>query len=417
MPYLYGITLARSPESGHHRADSDRNDNELRQTAADFTQPPVRTTVRELSTTEGRILIFRVGPSDYVQESQSGDCYQRIGDESRRLSFAPRQELEWDRGFASFDGTRAPEADISDLDSDHLRDFQELLGSSSSERALHTRELLPKDGHISVAAYVLFARRPQTIFPSAHVRVLKYLQNERGAGRTHAVASGSDVRCEGSLPSQISEAADAIAQMIPHRHALGDSGRFESLPIIPGDAWLESLVNAVVHRSYSISGDHVRVEISPIESTSQARAGSPAWPTLSRPNRSAAMRAIRALPESAQISESQELGEGIRRIFAEMRRTGLSEPMYVQSSQSVRLTLLTRSSLPSSIEEALGPTGMKIFKAMRQAQRPLGTGQIAELVEMTRPTVLRHLTRMPDAEIVTWRGEQPKDPHATWRLN
>ncbi|WP_396121570.1 winged helix-turn-helix domain-containing protein [Brevibacterium sp. p3-SID960] len=60
---------------------------------------------------------------------------------------------------------------------------------------------------------------------------------------------------------------------------------------------------------------------------------------------------------------------------------------------------------------------MKIFKAMRQAQRPLGTGQIAELVGMTRPTVLRHLTRMPDAEIVTWRGEQPKDPHATWRLN
>ncbi|MCT1691623.1 ArsR family transcriptional regulator [Brevibacterium sp. p3-SID960] len=274
--------------------------------------------------------------------------------------------------------------------------------------------MLTKDGRISVAAYVLFARRPQTIFPSAHVRVLKYLQNERGAGRTHAVASGSDVRCEGSLPSQISEAADAIAQMIPHRHALGDSGRLESLPIIPGDAWLESLVNAVVHRSYSISGDHVRVEIFPIESTSQARAGSPAWPTLSRPNRSAAMR---ALPESAQISESQELGEGIRRIFAEMRRTGLSEPMYVQSSQSVRLTLLARSSLPSSIEEALGPTGMKIFKAMRQAQRPLGTGQIAELVGMTRPTVLRHLTRMPDAEIVTWRGEQPKDPHATWRLN
>lgn len=170
MPYLYGITLARSPESGHHRADSDRNDNELRQTAADFTQPPVRTTVRELSTTEGRILIFRVGPSDYVHESQPGDCYQRIGDESRRLSFAQRQEREWDRGFASFDGTRAPEADISDLDSDHLRDFQELLGSSSPERALHGRELLTKIGHISVAAYVLLPRRPQTIFPSAHGR-------------------------------------------------------------------------------------------------------------------------------------------------------------------------------------------------------------------------------------------------------
>ncbi len=119
----------------------------------------------------------------------------------------------------------------------------------------------------------------------------------------------------------------------------------------------------------------------------------------------------------ADLGITQELGEGVRRIFAEMRRTGLSEPMYVQSSQSVRLTLLARSSLPSSIEEALGPTGMKIFKAMRQVQRPLATGQIAELAGMTRPTVLRHLTRMRDAQIVTWHSDQPKDPRATWRLN
>ncbi len=33
--------------------------------------------------------------------------------------------------------------------------------------------------------------------------------------------------------------------------------------MIPRDAWLEGLVNAVIHRSYSMQGDHTHVEILP----------------------------------------------------------------------------------------------------------------------------------------------------------
>jgi ATP-dependent DNA helicase RecG len=32
---------------------------------------------------------------------------------------------------------------------------------------------------------------------------------------------------------------------------------------MPRDVWLEGLVNAVLHRSYSMAGDHVRVETFP----------------------------------------------------------------------------------------------------------------------------------------------------------
>jgi len=30
---------------------------------------------------------------------------------------------------------------------------------------------------------------------------------------------------------------------------------------VPEDAWLEGVVNAAVHRSYSLAGSHIRVEI------------------------------------------------------------------------------------------------------------------------------------------------------------
>ena len=71
------------------------------------------------------------------------------------------------------------------------------------------------------------------------------------------------MRVEGALPGQVERAAALIEELIPKRRSLSASGRFEGIPILPRDAWLEGLVNAVVHRSYSMAGDHIRVELFP----------------------------------------------------------------------------------------------------------------------------------------------------------
>lgn len=47
-----------------------------------------------------------------------------------------------------------------------------------------------------------------------------------------------------------------MKRALPKRRALGRDGKFANTALIPEDAWLEALVNAVVHRSYSVSGDH-----------------------------------------------------------------------------------------------------------------------------------------------------------------
>ncbi len=395
----------------------DKADNQLRQAPIDFASPRIRVHVQELLTSRGRVLVFRVPPSDHVHETHRGECYQRIGDESRRLSYRQRQELEWDRSVGSFDGTPTPGADISKLDKGLLKDYQQALGSSSPKRALAARDLLTTAGQVTVAGYLLFATRPQIVYPNAHVRVLRYTDNERGAGSRHNLEPGADHRCKGPLPQQIAQAADAIAQLMPKRQALGPSGRFESLPIIPRDAWLEGLVNATAHRSYSISGDHIRVEIFPnrIEITSPGR-----FPGLADPNNPDCIgrnaRNPRIARVMADLGITQELGEGIRRIFHEMRTTGLADPLFIQSSSAVRLTLLTSNAIPLEVARLVGKNALKIVDALRVAQRPLSTGQITELTGIARPTALRSLTKLREHNLVSWEGAAAKDPRATWRL-
>ncbi|AIE82942.1 ATP-binding protein [Actinotignum schaalii] len=417
MANAEGGVIAVGLHNGSPAPVSDKAANAIRQAAIDFTNPRVRVLVDEIPTDGGRIMLMSVAPSSDVHETKKGDCFQRIGDETRKLTFRQRQELEWDRGFIGFDGAPAPDGQLDDLDAEQLEEYRELLGSSSGTNALRARDLIDRDGQLRVAGYLLFAKNPQRVFPNAYVRVVKYSDNERGAGRFQNVEAGKDIRIGGSLPQQIAEASRIIEEFLPGHRRLTDAGTFADVPIIPREAWLEGLVNAVVHRSYGIAGDHIRVEIFPnrIEFTSPGRF--PGLVDISHPEKiGRKARNPRIARVFFDMGITQELGEGIRRIFEETRRAGLAEPLYVQLSEAVHLTLLASNAIPEEIMRQIGPSGRAILDALRLAQQPLGTGQITELVDLARPTVLRHLNMLRDAGVLRWNGKSPRDPRATWEL-
>jgi len=78
--------------------------NDVVQAPIDYCVPPVRTRVDLVpcQTTDARpdhLLVFRVAPSDgtVYANTKDDDVYLRVRDETRRLSFAQRQELMFDR--------------------------------------------------------------------------------------------------------------------------------------------------------------------------------------------------------------------------------------------------------------------------------------------------------------------------------
>ena len=152
----------------------------------------------------------------------------------------------------------------SDLDELLLEDYREGIRASSVNSLMRARNLLTRRGEITDAAYLVFGQRPQDVFPQAYVRVIRYLSAERGTGARFALEEGADRRVEGPIPRCVVDATAIIDELLPRRRHLASSGRFEATPIVPRDAWLEGLVNAlVIHRSYSMAGDHIRVEIFP----------------------------------------------------------------------------------------------------------------------------------------------------------
>ncbi len=392
--------------------------NALQQAAVDFTVPPVAAPSRLVACArrDGEVvdvLVFEIRPgTGVVHANVKDEVFLRVGDENRRLTFAQRQELVFDRGHDSYEATPLP-ATLEDVDDQLASSYVDATGASELARLFQARGLSADDS-LTVAGCLLFSQHPQTWLPEAFVRVLRYRGTERGSGQRQQLLS--DERFEGPIPHVLAAAHERIAELAPARRALTSGGRFDDVPLVPSDAWLEGLVNAVVHRSYSLAGDHIRVELfdDRIEITSPGRF--PGIVDLSDPLEAPRFaRNPRIARVCADMHFGQELGEGIRRIFEEMQLAGLQAPVYKQTAASVRL-ILNGAPVEAALDRQLAPDARTVSVALRDAGR-LSTGEVAEVLGRSRPYTLRVLEALRDAGLIRWVGKSQKDPRAHWELD
>lgn len=392
--------------------------NDLMQAPLDLCVPPVHARPRLVPCVNhagapDHLLVFDVRPGEgTVHTTVKDEVYLRVGDENRRLSFAQRQELEFDRGHDSFEARRLDGTSIDDTDMREVSDYARAIDATDVSRLLEARGLM-RGSALTVAGCVSFARHPGRWLPEAFVRVLRYRGTERGSGARQQLVS--DRRFEGPLPKVLSAVQDEIDELQPLRRALGRSGRFEDVPLVPEAAWLEGVVNAVVHRSYSLAGDHIRVEIfdDRIEITSPGRF--PGIVDVADPrNVPRFARNPRIARVCADLHFGQELGEGIRRIYEEMRLAGLDAPVYTQTAANVRL-VLSGEPTDQALDRQLTPDARSVSIALRKAGR-LSTGEVEELLGRSRPYAIRVLSSMQDAGMIRWVGNSKRDPRAHWEL-
>lgn len=397
--------------------------NDLRQAHITQVQPPIRATYEEVvclraDGSEARLLVIHVGPSEHVHETNDASCYLRVGDESIRLTFEQRRELVFDKSTSQFEAESVSGSSSSDLDASLLENYRTAISATQGlEPLLRNRGLSDKDGLISVAGYLLFGEHPQDRFPNAHVRIVKFLSDERGTGSRLNVDSGHDYRIEGPIPRAIMEAQKVLEGLVPKRRYLGEEGVFQDHPLIPRDAWLEGLVNAVIHRSYSLAGDHIRVEVYPNRIEFHSPGKFPGIVNLSEPTKiDRFARNPRIARVCADLRIGQELGEGIKRIFDEMRRVGLTDPVYEQTQSSVNLVLRAVNRIAPSVLRRLPKKSQDVLDALRQLGGEASTGDLAEELNWAKPTVKTRLDALQQERLVVWVGKSSRDPRAFWRI-
>lgn len=392
-----------------------------RQSALDFTQPPVRHRFELLPCRNAKgepdeIVLIEIEASERVHLTAKGDTFLRVGDENRKLGPVESQELRYDKGDSIYDGSAVVGTSLDDLNTLLVEAYEtKLRPSTNLDQVLQARGLATKvDGAVvlTVAGLLVLGREPQAWFPEAVVRVLRYAGSSRESGTRANVVE--DERLEGPIPFQIEGAQERVEDFLPLAVRLAQEGRFLKSTLIPEFAWLEAIVNAVTHRSYSAGGDHIRIELfdDRLEVESPGRLPGLVRPESIRSSRFA--RNPRIARAMSDLGYGRELGEGVDRMFEEMHRAGLPDPVYTERSMSVQVTLLA-DQLAGRLLERL-PTGSERFVEFISRGDRVTTTQAVQLLGVSRPTALKYLHELRREKLIEHVGSSLKDPRGYWRL-
>ncbi|MCL6613057.1 MAG: putative DNA binding domain-containing protein [Firmicutes bacterium] len=232
--------------------DIDRLMQEVDNIAYQNCEPPLSVVQETVQTPEGTVVVVHVPKGDLrPYRTRRGDCFIRTTSGRRRAS---RQELL--RLFQAveslfYEETLILKAGVNEID---LRAFARFRKDAVGEVQVDEEQLLMNWGLVkkyeerqspTIAGLLLFGWQPQNFLPYA------YISAARIPGEDAAAAPSDAKRIEGTLFDMLEDAARFLRLHLrtPH-HIRGFKA--EPRPELPEEALREVVVNALVHRDYTV---------------------------------------------------------------------------------------------------------------------------------------------------------------------
>lgn len=294
---------------------------------------------REGGYTRTYVLKLTIRKSQKVHETAKGDVLLRKGAQSLTLRGAKVQELMRAKGVTSeedtaLNGVRAETI----IDGPHLKQFLAKLPITDKDpfNFAVQENLLPETMNPTVALVLLFSQNPSAVMPrQCAVKIVRYdsteeIERDALTDDRHTI--------EGPLHIQIAESFDTLKKVIGRCLCWTIDGL--QAPTYPDEALYELLVNAVLHRDYSVS-DNVLISVyrNRIEFRSPGRL--PGYVTVANILEARFSRNPKLVRLAAKYPDApnKDLGEGINTVYERMRQASFVDPILREDGVNMYATL------------------------------------------------------------------------------
>jgi len=262
---LLGVDDKSKAIHGIPQAKLDMVETWLRNICNDLIEPPLDCVIRKMPIpaedgSEKVIVRVDVPRSLFVHQSPGG-YFRRIGSSKRQMRPDVLARLFQQRSQARlirFDEQMVPNAKLSDLDPKLWKGFRTVISPTNDQEFLEKIKLIARDEENvlcpTVSGVLMASDAPESFMSSAFIQAVCYRGIERNAGYQ---LDAKDIT--GSLDVQIREACKFVERNM-RIYAIKAPNRIET-PQFSMNAVFEAIVNAVVHRDYSIYGSKIRLHL------------------------------------------------------------------------------------------------------------------------------------------------------------
>ena len=338
-----GIILCGVTDSGDVQGMSrdrmDRLEMLLVEICTDTIKPPICPTILRREIEEAKPFLLVEVPQGYALHNSPGGSYHRIGSTKRQMTTDEQLRLAQQRAqarFLWFDKQSVPGTGFGSLDESLWKPLLSAEGAAVPELALEKMGLLTSDENgimrATVAGILLCCLSPEEWLPNACISATCYRGKDQASGQIDAQI------ITGPLNRQIAEAVTfAVRNMRVGSYK--DPARTD-LPQYSERVLFEAIVNAVVHRDYSIRGSRIRLSMFADRIEINSPGGLPNTLTIDSMNvrqstRNEALASILGRIPVEDIHGSGERqffmerrGDGVPTIFRETEALSGKRPMY-----------------------------------------------------------------------------------------
>lgn len=275
-----------------------------------------------------------------VHQTTAGEVFVRFGAQKLKLKDPQKvMELKFAKGASKYEEQNLPALNTEIIE--HGKELQIFLaGYSPSTDSL---DFIVKQNLVDannwtpkVSGALLFADEPQAVMPTkCGIKIIRYETREEEPERDHLASSKT---VEGPLYPLIKSAVDTIKEEMSKVSVWTTEG-LRTLSYPPEAIW-EVLVNAVIHRDYSISDD-VQVLIYNDRIVVKSPGRLPGSVTVKNildsrfARNSQIVRILNKYPDPP----NHDLGEGLNTTFQKMKEFRLQPPVIEEKGNYVEITL------------------------------------------------------------------------------
>jgi len=297
-------------------------------------------------------LQITVEKSDKVHQTSDNSIYVRVSAQSIPLKDAQKiQELSFAKGETSYEDLTYSKAIAEDIfETFEIRRFLKDYSPQSDPIDFTVNQNLVdrKTYEPKISGLLLFNDNPVALLPrKCGIKITRYDTSEKIPEREHLK---EQVNIDGSLYVQIHKASEEVSRIMSNVKIWTPKG-LDTIKYPDETIW-EILVNAIIHRDYSISDDvHIHIYNNRIEIISPGKLpGYVNESNLLEARYSRNTKIVRTL-NRYKNPPNKDMGEGLNTAFQKMKDWRLKEPQIKVEGNYVK-AIIAHSPLASP-EEAI----------------------------------------------------------------
>lgn len=381
-------------------SDSNRNRlyDEFPSSLYDLVSPTLLPHIYEKNINDIVVMIIKIWPGDntpYFLKSLGipAGVFIRVGSSTRPANTQTIEDLHRERKRIGFD-EESSGYPMSIFSKNRLHDF---FGKDISARRLLAEKIITTspgnsdNPMVTNGGILTFCDTPENIIPESVIVISRFAGVE---GRNII----QTVELTGPVPLLAESAFTLLVQWLERDLKLSKV-RMKGKTLVPSEALRESIINALVHRKYSIPG---AIKIALYDDRLEIFSPG-AFPGLisiaNLGDGTTFLRNIVIARIARKMGLMEKLGTGIRLIFDSCRQKGIRKPEYNESGDFVKLTFFFER-----IRKTSELTEEKIIK-LATGKETIRPSDIASECNVSRNTISRRLDGLVRKRILARYGK------------